>query len=750
MPMDLAFAMREISVYERPAASPGGDFIVVSVREPLAGGRDRDLVKDRRASAAGTPVSAFGVRLYLTNTKTNETRTLGPEGANAIRPSWSPDGTKVAFYCDEGGTLRLWIYDITKKNATKLGDARVRAQIWGGDEPSWSPDGREVLVGLDPGTVTSNPSASDPSAGDAPRVYQSGSLEKNKETPDSLQARIHKESAATLVFVNTSNGSTRTLTSGGDDSTPAFGRVSPSGMFVAWLSIYRSKDATSISTTRDLTVCDAATGAPVFTEKDLAHDDADYSNEPFRWHPADDRLFYHAQDRWWVRDFSKDLGKDGHKLADGLGFADRRFFEFTKDGGAVVFGLKNELASDDDRRLGVQALIYVVLKTEFVSALSFPENVRIAELFNSRGSVLWQRDPTTLSGVSRDLATGDLSICDINIETGMLSAAKTGRFRAQRAAAGAEGPMIQYEDASTPGDFYQLSPDLKSMRRITNIEPRAANIPIGTVESFVTTVAGSDGKEQRAFSSILLPTNWRRGSRCAAIVNVYGGARVSRFAERYGGGTVGTIPASIFTTRGFAVLYVDALIGPEGKAGNPSRELKDSVVPQILRAADLGYIDLTKIGVMGQSYGGYSTAALLSETPLFRAGAAVSGIYDLGGMFAWMGPGGSNFNMRWSETGQGRMGGTPWQDWKRYLDNSPYVNADKIKSPLLLIHGERDDVCPAPEASKLYQALKRLGKTAELAIYPNEGHVIGEWSTAHAIDAAERALRFFGKFLRGD
>jgi dipeptidyl aminopeptidase/acylaminoacyl peptidase len=96
------------------------------------------------------------------------------------------------------------------------------------------------------------------------------------------------------------------------------------------------------------------------------------------------------------------------------------------------------------------------------------------------------------------------------------------------------------------------------------------------------------------------------------------------------------------------------------------------------------------------------------------------------------------------------MGATPWEDLDRYVANSPYYRADRIRSPLLMIHGEADDTCPVEDAQKMFGALKRLGTKAQLAVYPGEGHVVREWSREHAVDAAERILAFLGKQLRGD
>jgi dipeptidyl aminopeptidase/acylaminoacyl peptidase len=246
---------------------------------------------------------------------------------------------------------------------------------------------------------------------------------------------------------------------------------------------------------------------------------------------------------------------------------------------------------------------------------------------------------------------------------------------------------------------------------------------------------------------VLLPPGARRGDRLPGIVEVYGGSDLSRAARGYGGGYVATMPAPIFTTRGFAVVLVDAPLGPEGKPGQPLDELRDAVVPQVYRAAELGYIDIGRVALAGQSYGGYCTAGLISTTNLFRVAVAVSGSYDLGSRYGTLLPGDLNGEAWLAEKGQKRMGQPPWSDLKRYLDNSPYYRADRIRTPLLIIHGRVDVTCPVAQAEMMFAALRRLGRTAQLAVYEGEGHVITDWELGHAVDAAERVLNFLRRYM---
>jgi dipeptidyl aminopeptidase/acylaminoacyl peptidase len=186
-------------------------------------------------------------------------------------------------------------------------------------------------------------------------------------------------------------------------------------------------------------------------------------------------------------------------------------------------------------------------------------------------------------------------------------------------------------------------------------------------------------------------------------------------------------------------------LGPNREAGNPIQEMVDVLLPQVYHAAELGYVDVNRLAITGQSFGGYGTGSIISRTNLFRAAVPISGIYDLFGIYGKIDIQGESFWVGWSEGGQARMGTHPWANVRRYLDNSPYYNADRINTPVLIVHGTKDDAYI--DAGKLFSALRRLGKPAQLASYQDQGHVIYEWKRASAIDAAQRMVAFYRKHL---
>ena len=303
----------------------------------------------------------------------------------------------------------------------------------------------------------------------------------------------------------------------------------------------------------------------------------------------------------------------------------------------------------------------------------------------------------------------------------------------------------QYEDMRTPANLYRFDADFASRERISHIDPRLDSVAVGTAETFETTVPLHDGTLTTVKTAVLLPTGAKRGDRLPAIVTMYPGSDVTRRAADFGGGSVFTVPNLVFTSRGYAVVLCDLTLGPNEEAGNPIRDMVDVLLPQVYRAAELGYVDINRLAITGQSYGGYGTGSIITRTNIFRAAVPISGIYDLFGNYGHIDIDGGGFFLAWSEGGQARMGTHPWANVRRYLDNSPYYNADKISTPVLIVHGTAD--MAYHDAGKLFTALRRLGKPAQLASYQDQGHVISSWKRESAIDAARRMVEFYRRLL---
>jgi len=166
-----------------------------------------------------------------------------------------------------------------------------------------------------------------------------------------------------------------------------------------------------------------------------------------------------------------------------------------------------------------------------------------------------------------------------------------------------------------------------------------------------------------------------------------------------------------FLLAGYAVLDDMAMpvVGPPETANDTFvKQIVSSAEAAIQKAADMSEIDPNRVAVGGHSYGAFMTANLLAHSRLFRAGIACSGAYN-----RTLTPFGFQAERR-----------TFWVAPQIYYALSPFMNAHKIKDPILLIHGEADNnsgTFPV-QSERMYQAIRGNGGTTRLVMLPHESH----------------------------
>lgn len=762
-PLDLAFSMRRtFADFERGVVSPSGSHVAYGV---VAVRKRRD---DVWTLPSGLPVPMVGARLHVVETATGKTVTLGGDGAASFSPAWSPDGTALAYFSDEGGVLRPWLYDVATGKSRSAADVRMKVHLYttGLMPPTWSPDGRHLLVPALPADETgADPRPPRGSAavrkGEAARKTGALVLTSGAEPAPPPEARTatfsHYDSAVDVTAVDVRDGTTRVLLPARPPgrSGPAFARYSPSGRFLVYVSQMRPGRSAEADDVLDVGVVQTGETEPLYVEEiarlyegreSYAGGHMGRSGVVLAWHPTDDVLLFLNDNRLRRLDCTGEGKPRANGLAADWGRLSGSYLAFARGGRALLVGLLHPEAAPDSPRLS--ALGLVPLDGGPPRKLTLPAGVDSGQLVRRDGARLWETvaDTATLLTVG-DGGTGT-AVRRVDLAGGGWTAVRTDPATVDFHGASRDGSTLlgTVERYDGPVDFYRLDPDFTPRDRLGAVEPRLDGREVGRFETFQTVVPRYDGRRKSVRTAVLLPPGAKKGDRLPALVTVYGGTDLSRSVRKYGGDYVSTIPAPVFTTRGFAVVLVDAPLGPDGRPAQPAEDLRDAVLPQVYRAAELGYIDIDRVAVTGQSYGGYCAAALVSTTHLFRAAVSFSGIYDLASMSSAFRPG-DDFGVWWTEKGQGRMGQPPWSDLRRYVDNSPYFRADRILTPLLIVHGRVDSACPVDDAEKMFGALKRLGRTAQLAVYEGEGHVVYEWDPKHAADATERMLDFLRRHL---
>lgn len=153
------------------------------------------------------------------------------------------------------------------------------------------------------------------------------------------------------------------------------------------------------------------------------------------------------------------------------------------------------------------------------------------------------------------------------------------------------------------------------------------------------------------------------------------------------------------------------------------------------------FVDSSKIGCFGASYGGFMTQYLLTRSDLFAAAVSHAGISNITNYW-----GSGYWGMGYSTVAS--AGSYPWSRKDVYVDQSPLFNADKIHTPLLLLHGDSDTNVPTAESINLYNALKVLGREVELVTFTGEDHFILE--PERRIRWTESIFAWFARWLKDD
>jgi dipeptidyl aminopeptidase/acylaminoacyl peptidase len=171
-------------------------------------------------------------------------------------------------------------------------------------------------------------------------------------------------------------------------------------------------------------------------------------------------------------------------------------------------------------------------------------------------------------------------------------------------------------------------------------------------------------------------------------------------------------------------------------------------MPGVNRVIDLGVADPDRLGLMGHSYGGYSTLALLVQTKAFAAAVDSAGVSDLVSDYGSMSTTGEAFGIGWVESGQGGIPGTPWQYRSTFIENSPLFYLDRVQTPLLLVHGALDEAVPPSQTEAVFVGLRRLGREVVYVKYAGEGHWEGEWGPDNVVDYWQRVITWFDSHLQ--
>ena len=201
------------------------------------------------------------------------------------------------------------------------------------------------------------------------------------------------------------------------------------------------------------------------------------------------------------------------------------------------------------------------------------------------------------------------------------------------------------------------------------------------------------------------------------------------------------INPSEYASNGYVVFFPDILY----TEGEPGEGAMDCIISGTEYILSLGFCNKNRVGIQGQSWGGYQTAYLITQTNMFTAamaGAPVSNMTSAYGGIRW---GTGLTRMFQYEHGQSRLGKTLWEDRERYIKNSPLFFSDQVKTPLLIMHNDQDGAVPWYQGIEYFNALRRLNKPVWMLNYNGDDHNLTKWP--NKVDLSIRMRSFFDYYL---
>jgi len=664
-----------------------------------------------------------------------------PEGSRLTRPEWSPDGTALLLVRMTPSGGELWLVDSATARATRLTGPAL--SLAAGEYPVWAPDGESILCCMVPGQRGEAPEPSRVPAGPVVRESRGTSAPARTyadllETPH--DGRLFDHYMTSVLCRVGRDGSVERLFGPEKiwyfDPSPDGGYLLVVTLHRPWsysVPVYRFPQRVQILDSSG-NVVRAVADLPLQEEIPIAFGSVAAGPRSFQWRSdADAELCWveamdggDASVEKELRDRALTLSVPFEGSPDTLARTELRYggMYWRSDSLALLYEWwwptrTSRMwlvppARPEDRSL--------LLEYSFEDAYEDPGDPLTRQ--DSRGrevlvtdpageSIFLKGDGSTPEGDRPFLRSLDLETAEVR----ELFRSRPPWFERPIMFLddSLEVLLTRRESASEPPNYYARhleSGNLDTLTRFPHPTPQLAGL-----EKRLVTYEREDGLSLSAVvylppghsaSDGPLPMVMWAYPREYASADAAGQVRTSphRFDR------VGSLSPLVWLLRGYSVMMSPSMPIVAGSGAQPN----DSFVPQLRanaraavdQAVSMGAADPHRIAVGGHSYGAFMTANLLAHTDLFAAGIAQSGAY----------------NRTLTPFGFQSEDRSLWEAPDVYFEMSPFMHADGIDEPLLLIHGEEDSNSGTypMQSERLYEALKGLGGTARLVMLPLEGH----------------------------
>lgn len=639
------------------------------------------------------------------------------------RQVWSPDGSRLAFMVVSGAEYNVWIYEASSGGCRRLANVKVAPGVSG--KLKWSPNGHTLYVpairDIETTLLASGGSREPTSEAELPTFGKRGYLIGKAD-----------HSLAEIVAVDVESGEWRPIFPRSDElwASSTF-HVSPSGRWVSFKSSPYLLPTGLMGYSLHIADTTSGTVSEIASELPFVND---LETSQYSWSPREDKLSFIQNSKIWEVNLNDEENIVRRLVSEDIRDVSNRLILYTSDGTRLIVGAR---AQDRNNEPGsvARGLAQIVLSTGEVFRTQFADDEDIIDILRFRDqsqNSAWHPKVGSIAVQVVNSSDGRQEVREIGPDGSITKVMGNGEgsYKYITPSRGSKDLIAIYEDLNTPENIYKLSPDLKIRERIADISDKYEFDKYVTAKKFKTTVPMHDGTSRDLNTSVILPPNSPVGSKVPAIVIFYPEYKNSKIARTYlGRGTAFSVPTSLLLEKGYAIILPDMELRSDNVPGDTLKNIADQVLPQVYKAVEVAGLDPHRLAIAGESFGAYGAIGVASRTDLFKVAMAINGIYDL--------VGGVDFGQYQERMGPGNY---PWLDQRRFIDNSPYMHADKIKSSVLLIQGGEDYAIQ--DGVKLMRNLRLLKADVEMAVYDDRGHITGLWPLKDRLDIAARVVRF--------
>jgi len=595
--------------------------------------------------------------LWLQGVDSAAGRRISTDSLGGRSAKWSPDGRQIAFVNSRGGMPQVWVYDLATRRARQ-----VTTLSTGADGPIWSPSGRQIAF-----VSAVYPDCAD-DACNRRRAAEADARPSRGRVIDHLLYRHwnvwNDDTRSHLFVVPAAGGPARDLLVGWqwDTPVPPFGGSesyawSPDEREIAFTTKIGYDQAWT--TNNDVYTVAVAGGAPV--------------NQTAGMNGAEGTPAYSPDGRW--------LAFTSQQRA---GFESDRPRLMVKD---RQTGQVHEVTHDWDYWIGEYA--WTPASDGFIAVSEVRQRNRMLHIVLSSGDVHQVLVDMDVGQVTAAVSPANLTVAFVSDATNRPAEVYTW--------------VVNHQDPHPPRQLTHLT------------DAKVAQLAMNPAREFGW--IGAEGDSCHGF--LLMPPNFDPSRKYPVVILIHGGPQGAWTDEFHGRWNT-----EMFAAPG----YVVAMLNPRGSTGfgqrfvdQISRDWGGKAYEDLMRGVDvvaaLPYVDSTRMGAAGASFGGYMINWINGHTDRFKVLVTHDGEFDLASAY------GATEELWFPEW---ELGGPPWENITYYQRWSPSTFAYRWHTPTLVVHGGLDYRLPDTEGMQVFTALQRQGVPSRFLYFPDEGHWVGK------------------------